>query len=154
MTVFELDGVRFSTPICFEDTFGYLSRDFIRAGAQVMVNLTNDLWSYSEPAAMQHLGMAVFRTVENRRSMVRSTNGGMTAIIDPNGEIVDMYPPFQEGYLVGTVPIYTERNTLYTAWGDWLAWVFTGLAGIFLLFGVLRVWGRSLIDKARATIGK
>jgi apolipoprotein N-acyltransferase len=153
-TVFELDGVRFSTPICFEDTFGYLSRDFVRAGAQIIVNLTNDLWSYSEPSAMQHLGMAVFRTVENRRSMVRSTNGGMTAIIDPNGAITDMYPPFREGYLAGTVPIYTERDTLYNAWGDWLAWVFTGLAGIFLLVGVLRIWSRSLIDKARATIGK
>lgn len=126
-TVFESDGVRFSTPICFEDTFGYLSRGFVREGAQVIVNLTNDLWSYSEPSAMQHMGMAVFRAVENRRSVVRSTNGGMTSIIDPNGVLLDLYPPFVEGFLAGEVPVYYERSTLYTAWGDWLALVFLGL---------------------------
>jgi apolipoprotein N-acyltransferase len=153
-TVFELDGIRFSTPICFEDTFGYLSRGFIREGAEVIVNLTNDLWSYSEPSAMQHLGMAVFRTVENRRSMVRSTNGGMTAIIDPNGRITDMYPPFQAGYLYGEVPVYTGKDTLYTAWGDWLAYLFVVLAAGFLLFGMMRMWLPPLIDKARTTIGK
>jgi apolipoprotein N-acyltransferase len=76
-------GVRFSTPICFEDTFGYLSRAFVRQGAELIVNLTNDLWSKAEPSAMQHMAMAVFRAVENRRSLVRSTNGGMTTIIDP-----------------------------------------------------------------------
>lgn len=153
-TVFELDGHRFSTPICFEDTFGYLSRGFVRRGAEVIVNMTNDLWSHSEAAAMQHLGMAVFRTVENRRSMVRSTNGGMTAIIDPNGRITEMYPPFVAGYLAGDVPIYTESSTLYTAWGDWLAYVFTVAAVLLLSFGAVRAWIRPLIDKADDTVGK
>ncbi len=148
-TVFELDGIRFSTPICFEDTFGYLSRGFVRRGAEVIVNLTNDLWAFSEPSAMQHLGMAVFRTVENRRSMVRSTNGGMTAIIDPNGRITAMYPPFKEGYLYGEVPVYTEKSTLYTAWGDWLAYTFVALAAFFLLFGIVRAWVLPLIDKEK-----
>ncbi len=153
-TVFEVDGIRFSTPICFEDTFGYISRGFIREGAEVIVNLTNDLWSYSEPSAMQHLGMAVFRTVENRRSMVRSTNGGMTAIIDPNGRITAMYPPFTEGYLYGEVPVYTGKDTLYTAWGDWLAYLFVVLAVLFLGFGLMRTWIPPLIDKVRTTVGK
>jgi apolipoprotein N-acyltransferase len=122
-TVFELDGVRFSTPICFEDTFEYISREFVRRGAEVIVNLTNDLWSKSVAASMQHMQMAVFRATENKRSLVRSTNGGMTTIIDPNGRITRMIDPFEEGYLIGDVPIYTEDDTLYTAWGDWLAWV-------------------------------
>ncbi|TVR67760.1 MAG: apolipoprotein N-acyltransferase [Spirochaetaceae bacterium] len=137
-TVFEVDGIRFSTPICFEDTFGYLSRGFVQRGAEVIVNLTNDLWSYSEPSAMQHMGMAVFRAVENRRSVVRSTNGGMTTIIDPNGRLLDLYPPFKEGFLVGDVPVYTGGSTLYTAHGDWLAYLFTGSAPLLLLAGVLR----------------
>lgn len=137
-TVFESDGVRFSTPICFEDTFGYLSRGFVQRGAEVIVNLTNDLWSYSEPSAMQHMGMAVFRAVENRRSVVRSTNGGMTTIIDPNGELLDLYPPFVEGYLVGDVPVYTGRTTGYTEWGDWAAWVFLGASLVVLTVGGVR----------------
>jgi apolipoprotein N-acyltransferase len=146
-TVFESDGVRFSTPICFEDTFGYLSRGFVQHGAQVIVNLTNDLWSYSEPSAMQHMGMAVFRAVENRRSIVRSTNGGMTAIIDPNGRLLDLYPPFVEGYLAGEVPVYTGRNTLYTAWGDWLARLFVGLAPVLLISG----WIKRTLTKRSGT---
>lgn len=137
-TVFELDGVRFSTPICFEDTFGYLSRGFVQRGAEVIVNLTNDLWAYSEPSQMQHMGMAVFRAVENRRSVVRSTNGGMTTIIDPNGHLMDLYPPFVEGYLAGDVPVYTEADTLYTAWGDWLAYVFVGATVLLLGLGLGR----------------
>lgn len=137
-SIFELNGVKFATPICFEDTFGYLSRGFVREGAEVIVNLTNDLWSYSEPSAMQHMGMAVFRAVENRRSVVRSTNGGMTTMIDPNGALLDLYPPFKEGYLAGDVPVFTDASTVYTAWGDWLAYVFVVSAGAGLLFGTIR----------------
>ena len=65
-TVFEINGLKFSTPICFEDTFGYLSRDFVNAGAGAIVNLTNDAWAHSEPCQWQHMSMAIFRTVENR----------------------------------------------------------------------------------------
>ncbi len=134
--VFEAAGVRFSTPICFEDTFGYLSRGFVREGAQVIVNLTNDSWSYSVAAAMQHMAMAVFRSVENRRSVVRSTNGGMTTVIDPNGRITAMLPAFVEGYLVEDVPVYDRRVTLYNRWGDWLAWTMIVLSVVSLGFGV------------------
>lgn len=135
-TVFELDGVRFSTPICFEDTFGYISREFVRNGAEVIVNLTNDLWSKSVAASMQHMQMAVFRAAETRRSVVRSTNGGMTTIIDPNGRITDIYPPFVEGYLIGDVPVFTEAWTLYLEWGDWFAWMMVGLAVLGLLAAI------------------
>lgn len=142
-TVFELDGVKFSTPICFEDTFGYISREFVSRGAEVIVNLTNDLWSKSVAASMQHMQMAVFRATETQRSMVRSTNGGMTTIIDPNGRITDLYPPFEEGYLIGDVPVYTEGRTLYVAWGDWLAWVMVAAAsGGLLVAATVRVIGR------------
>ena len=137
-TVFDADGVRFSTPICFEDTFGYLCRGFVRRGAQVLVNMTNDAWSTSVPCAMQHMTMAVFRAVENRRSVVRSTNAGMTTIIDPNGRVLKTLAPFTEGYLAGTVPVYTATTTLYTRWGDWFPWVLLALSAAFLGFGTWR----------------
>lgn len=139
-TIFELNGVRFATPICFEDTFGYLSRGFVQRGAEVLVNLTNDLWSHSESSAMQHMGMAVFRAVENRRSMVRSTNGGMTTVIDPNGTLLELYPPFVEGYLTHDVPVFTDRTTIYTRWGDWLAHLFLWSAVAMVGGGLLRQW--------------
>jgi apolipoprotein N-acyltransferase len=136
-TVFTADGVRFSTPICFEDTFGDLCRDFFRAGADVLVNLTNDAWSFSVAGAMQHMSMAVFRAVENKRTVVRSTNGGITCIIDPNGRITRILPPFVEGNLVGEVPVYTAETTLYMRWGDWFPWAMLVLAAGFLLAGAV-----------------
>ena len=124
-------GIKFSTPICFEDTFGYLSRNFVKNGAELIVNLSNDAWSTSLPAQMQHLSMAVFRTVENRRSMVRSTASGQTCGIDPNGKILAMAEAFTESALVVEVPMIS-RETLYTRYGDYLGKVFAA-AGLFLL---------------------
>ena len=137
-TVFEAGGVRFSTPICFEDTFGYLCRGFVQRGADVLVNMTNDLWSHSVACAMQHMTMAVFRAVENRRSVARSTNGGITTIIDPNGRILAALPPFTEGCLAGSVPVHRGDHTLYTRWGDWLPPVLLGLSVAALAVGIIR----------------
>jgi apolipoprotein N-acyltransferase len=137
-TVFETEGVRFSTPICFEDTFGYLCRGFVQRGADVLVNMTNDAWSKSVACAMQHMTMAVFRAVENRRSVVRSTNGGMTNIIDPNGRILSSLPAFTEGVLSGSVPVHRGVTTLYTRWGDWLPPVLLALSLAGLAVGLVR----------------
>lgn len=147
-TVFEAAGIHFSTPICFEDTFGYITRRFVQQGAEVLVNLTNDSWADSVASAMQHLGMAVFRSAETRRSMVRSTNGGMTAMIDPNGRIVDVLPPFVTGHLIVDVPVYTESDTLYTAIGDWLA-IFCSVAVLLLLVFVAACKIIQLTDYAK-----
>jgi apolipoprotein N-acyltransferase len=112
-TVFDIGGVKSSPLICFEDTFGYLSRNFIREGAQVLVNVTNDSWSKAQACSIQHVGMAVFRSVENRRSMIRASNGGFTCLIDPNGKIVDYLEPFTADVLTVDVPVYEGEPTLY-----------------------------------------
>jgi apolipoprotein N-acyltransferase len=135
-TVFNSGGVKFSTPICFEDTFGYLSRDFVRNGAELIVNLSNDAWSASLPAQTQHLSMAIFRAVENRRSMVRSTASGQTCAIDPNGKILAMAEPFTEAWLYSELPIVTP-NTLYTRYGDYLGKAFTWAAFCLLILGLV-----------------
>ena len=126
-------GVRFSILICFEDTFGYLGREFVREGAQVLVNMSNDSWSASVPAEMQHMMIGIFRAVENRRSVVRSTNGGMTVTVDPDGRLLQMLEPFTDAYLFGTVPVVDGPRTLYTRWGDWFG-VAALVAGLALLF--------------------
>ncbi|GHV27389.1 apolipoprotein N-acyltransferase 1 [Spirochaetia bacterium] len=143
-TVFDAAGVKFSTPICFEDIFGYLSRDFVRGGAEIIVNLSNDAWSKSVPAQMQHLSMAVFRAVENSRSMVRSTASGQTCAIDPSGRVLAMAEPFTEAWLTAVVPVIT-RDTLYTFWGDLWGKLFTAAAAIMLILGIVR----SIMRKGR-----
>jgi len=136
-TVFEAGDVRFSTPICFEDTFPYLNREFIRQGAQVLVNLTNDAWSKAVACEMQHMSIAAFRALENKRTLLRSTNGGITCAIDPNGRIIAMLPPFTEDYLIVEAPVYTGNSTLYTRWGDWFAILVSTLALLGLAGGLL-----------------
>jgi apolipoprotein N-acyltransferase len=142
--VFDGPGFTFSTPICFEDTFGYLSRKFVQNGAQIIVNLSNDAWSQSLPAQNQHLSMAVFRAVENRRSMVRATASGQTCGIAPNGRIIAMAPPFTEAALGVAIPVL-KGNTVYTRCGDFLAIGFTIAAVFLLLFGA----GARIIKKSR-----
>ncbi|MDR0457098.1 MAG: apolipoprotein N-acyltransferase [Treponema sp.] len=135
-TVFSGPGFTFSTPICFEDTFGYLSRKFVQNGADLIVNLSNDAWSHSLPAQNQHLSMAVFRAVENGRSMVRSTASGQSCGIGPNGKIIAMAPPFTEAWLTVAVPL-VKNDTVYTRRGDYPGIVFTIAACALLLSGGL-----------------
>jgi len=144
-TVFDAGGVRFSTPICFEDTFGYLNREFVNRGAQVIVNMTNDTWSGSVPAEMQHFAMAVFRATENRRSVVRAANSGITAIVEPSGRITAMLEPFVEGTLIGDVPVFDEARTLYSRAGDWLGAALAA-AAFLLIAGAL---GGAMLRRSR-----
>jgi apolipoprotein N-acyltransferase len=134
--IFNGPGFTFSTPICFEDTFGYLSRNFVRNGAQVIVNLSNDAWSGSLPAQNQHLSMAVFRAAENRRSMVRATASGQTCGIAPNGRVIAMARPFTQAYLTVEIPIVKD-STFYTRFGDFLPMGFTVAVVFLLLFGAI-----------------
>jgi apolipoprotein N-acyltransferase len=131
------EGLRFSTPICFEDTFGYLSRGFVQGGAELIVNLSNDAWSRSLSAQMQHLSMAVFRSVENRRSMTRATASGQTCAIAPDGKILAMADPFTEAALSVSVPVITDL-TFYTEHGDFLPRIFIAAAVVMALTGIAR----------------
>jgi apolipoprotein N-acyltransferase len=131
-TVFKAANFTFSAPICFEDTFGYLSRNFVRRGADVLINLTNDAWSNSLPAQNQHLSTAVFRAVENCRPMLRATISGQTCVIAPNGRITGMARPFTEAWINTEVPI-VKKTTFYTIHGDYLTFVFIFLAAALLI---------------------
>jgi apolipoprotein N-acyltransferase len=135
-TVFNIGDFTFSSPICFEDTFGYLSRNFVRRGADVLINMSNDAWANSLPSQNQHLAIAVFRAVENKRYMVRSTVSGQSCIIDPAGRVIDMAEPFKETWIYASVPIIKE-NTLYTRFGDYLGFAFFMAALILLIFGAI-----------------
>jgi apolipoprotein N-acyltransferase len=136
-TVFSAGKLHFSTPICFEDTFGYLSRNFTRRGAELIVNLSNDAWAGSLSCQMQHLSMAVFRAVENRRSLVRATASGQTCAVDPNGKILAMAQPFTGTFLNVQVPLMTQQ-TLYTRWGDLWGLLLSVAAAVVLLLGAIK----------------
>ena len=118
-TVFNYRGLSFSTPICFEDTFGSICRRMVLNGARCFINLSNDSWSKSAACQHQHLAMSVFRCVENRVPAVRSTASGVSCIINKYGKIEKEAPEFCEAYVIGKVPVISnEEQTLYTRVGD------------------------------------
>ena len=138
-TVFSIDGLRFSVPICFEDTFGYISRRFALNGAHVIVNISNDAWAKDAACQYQHLSMGVFRAVENRLPMVRATASGQTTAISPYGRITAMLEPFTQGYLCTEVPVYdVHPATVYMLWGDMTGVICAVASALLLIIGTVK----------------
>lgn len=121
--------------ICYEDVLAGRVRDSVRAGADLIVNLTNDAWFGRSPALMQHQRLAAFRTIENRRYLLRCTATGSTAIISPIGKTIAQAPILEATALVADVHPCDIR-TFYTRFGDIFAW----LCVIGVLACVIRRW--------------
>jgi apolipoprotein N-acyltransferase len=115
-------ALKFSALICFEDTLGDLTRQFVQNGAQLLVNITNDGWFLKTAGAEQHLANSIFRAVENRRPLVRCANTGVSALIDPNGHVDRLsLHPFESGFAVREfqVPAADTPLTFYSRHGEW-----------------------------------
>ncbi len=117
-----IDGHRLGVLICYEGIFPEAAGDYKRAGAGLLVNITNDAWFGKTSAPTQHLSMTVFRAIENRLSLVRAANTGISAIIDPTGEVISRTGLFERTALKGEVKIIDE-NTGYAAYGDLFVFV-------------------------------
>lgn len=136
--VFDLDGVKFSTPICFEDVFGYLSAEFVKAGADVIVNMTNDNWSKKVSAELQHAAIGTYRSIETRKATIRGTNSGITCLITPTGKMEDIMEPFTMGSHLYEVPVYqSEKNTFYVEHIDLFAHIAIYISASALAAGLI-----------------
>lgn len=103
--VFNYNGFRFSSPICFEDNFGSECKLFVKNGAKAFLNLSNDAWSKSSRCRTQHLQMAVFRSVENKIPTVRSTVDGVTCYINSYGKIESRCKVKTQNYICVKIPV-------------------------------------------------
>ncbi|MBW2567962.1 MAG: apolipoprotein N-acyltransferase [Deltaproteobacteria bacterium] len=106
--------------ICYEIIFPCLSRDMAINNAAILINITNDAWFGKSAAPYQHFSMAIFRAVENRRSLIRSANTGISGFIDPSGRILGKTDLFVEATMTRCVPVI-QITTLYTRFGDLFA---------------------------------
>lgn len=106
--------------VCFEGIFPEVASAYVRNGAQMLVNITNDAWFGRTSAPYQHLSMTVFRAVENRVPLVRAANTGISSVIDSKGHIRGMTPLFQEATLAGEVRP-GNGQTFYSRFGDLFA---------------------------------
>lgn len=111
-------GERVAVMICYEDVFGAEQLHYLPE-ATLIVNVSNDAWFGDSFAAHQHLQIARVRAAEAGRYMLRATNTGVTAVIDPRGVVVATLPQFHPGVLKETVRGYTG-STPYARVGNWL----------------------------------
>ena len=130
----------FGVVICYEGIFPELVREFVKDGARFMVNMTNDAWFGRTSGPAQHLAMYPFRAVEHRLAVVRAANTGISAFITPTGRIARSLPLFERGTLVDDIALRTT-TTLYTRFGDWLAWLSLAVTAAGLALGPRRAAG-------------
>jgi len=128
--------------ICYEIIFPGLSRAMAANGASLLINITNDAWFGKTSGPYQHFSMTVFRAVENRRSLARSANTGISGFIDPAGRILAATPLLQTAAVTQTLPLLTAKS-VYTRIGDLFA---QACLALVLLIAVVAM-GRQKINK-------
>ncbi len=145
--VFRLNGHRYGVFICYEAVFADEVRQFSRLGAEVLVNVSDDGWYGDTSAPWQHLNMTRMRAIENRRWILRDTNNGVTAAIDPYGRVRQSIPR----HTVDELPAkygFRDDVTFYTAHGDVFAWLCAilaiGVVGVSARAGLrLKIHGKA-----------
>ena len=121
-TVFPGPPAPFGVVICYEGIFPDLFRQFVKGGARLMINVTNDGWFGRTSGPVQHFAMYPLRAVEHRTAIVRSANTGVSAFIAPTGRVTRLMNLYERGTMTERVPLRTGE-TLFTRLGDWLSWL-------------------------------
>jgi apolipoprotein N-acyltransferase len=135
----DVGGHRYGVFICYESVFPHEVRQFVEHGAEVLVNISNDGWFGDSGAAWQGLNMARMRAVENHRWMLRDTNTGITASIDPLGRVVATVPRNQRLAMDAPYDLLGDL-TIYARYGDW----FPAVCAIISVTGL--IWRREQGD--------
>jgi apolipoprotein N-acyltransferase len=143
-------GIPFGVVICYEDVLPGQVRETVGQGAEVLVNLTNDAWFGDSAEPHAHLALAKLRSIESRRFLVRATNTGVSAIVDPVGRVTASGPSFVPTTVLGSVARLTER-TVFTRLGEAPWW-----AAALVLLGLAlrrRSSGEPAADEKRPSAG-
>ncbi len=147
-TIFKVGPARIGVLICYESIFPYLSQRVVHAGANVLVNITNDAWYGRSSAPYQLLAMTVMRAIENRTPVVRVGNTGISAIITPLGRVEDATQLFTRTTEIETVE-WKNVRAFYSAAGDVFAWLCSAL----LALGLLATRVMSILHRTAASPG-
>ena len=121
-----------SVGICYESVFPHIMRGFVQNGARLLFIITNDGWFGNTSGPRQHARYAIFRAIENRVSVARSANTGISLVILPSGRIIRRLGYNRTGTLVADVPVLT-KETFYTRHGDWFAYWNMGALVVILI---------------------
>jgi len=113
----DMQGRKLGIQICYEIIFPALGRAMVQNGADLLITITNDAWYGTTAGPYQHFSLAILRAVENRRSLARAANTGISGFIDPAGRVLDPTPLMQEAAVVRELPLM-DTVAIYTRVGD------------------------------------
>jgi apolipoprotein N-acyltransferase len=140
-----LDGHRVSVHICYEDVVpSFVNKMMRKDPADLLVNITNDAWFGDSTEPWIHLALSKFRAIEQRRYLVRSTNSGVSAIIDPIGRVVSHSGTYRQEAIRAEVA-WLQGRTPYRVLGDAGWWLIT-LAIVWMSFRAAPPWARPRTD--------
>lgn len=117
---------RMALSICFEAMMPGGQNEAVKKGANLLVNISDDIWLGDTPAPRQHLTSVRWRAIETRRYLVRSSNSGISAFIDPSGRLLHRLPFGTEGTASLSVPLL-DGQTVYVRFGNWIGYVAVAL---------------------------
>jgi apolipoprotein N-acyltransferase len=132
-----LAGHSLSTPICYEIIYPELVRSMVAQGGELIVTISNDSWFGDSAAPYQHLAMAVFRGIENRRYLLRSTSNGISALVDSTGRIRHQSPLRRPQEFLASFR-YLNGRTVFCRWGFLFPYVCFSLTLAYILWGVFK----------------
>jgi apolipoprotein N-acyltransferase len=132
--VLRLGGFRLGAQICYEGLFDFIARDLANAGAQILVNVTNDSWYGTWMEPWQHFYITMAKAIETRRPLIRDTNTGISAVAFADGSLSELSPVGKEWFQLVEVPYRANPPaTIFLRWGYWIDWCFLGLGLAFAL---------------------
>lgn len=130
---------RFGVIVCYESAFEDLARRYRKAGADFLVNVTNDAWFGRTAAPYQHASHLILRAIETRMGVARAANDGISEFVDPLGRVTEPSQLQTQTVVSGRLRT-SDARTLYARWGDWVGWL-TVLAALGFAGGLLvRKW--------------
>jgi len=137
VTSFSLDGKAIGVMICYEDIIPQFTRKVASLKPHLLVNITNDAWFGKTSEPYEHLLLATFRAIENRLFLIRSTNTGVSAVIDPVGRILKETDLDNPETIVAEVALL-QTETPYQRYRDIFAWACSLLTLLFVVASFFR----------------
>ena len=117
LTMFNINGIDFASMVCLESIFPNPTRSFVNEGAKFLVYIVNDGWYIKPPEPQQHAKRCIYRAIENRRTVLRSANTGISMIVNPHGNITNLLELNKSGSINAQIEIL-DKITFYTKYGN------------------------------------
>nr|WP_283104432.1 apolipoprotein N-acyltransferase [Shewanella inventionis] len=130
-------GYHIAPAICYEIVFPEQVRASVTNQTDMLLTVSNDAWFGASNGPLQHMEIAQMRAIEMGKPLLRGTNNGVTAIVDPRGRITDAIPQFETGVLVAEVPLY-KGETWFRKIGQYPLLILCGLLLMIAVVNYLR----------------